>query len=68
MFLTLNDPYDSVNAHAEDLRSYFVAHEGKKTLKMREIGSRNTIDFAKVARTFPDLLNEHVSFPLSCCL
>lgn len=24
--------YDSVNTHVEDLRSKFVAHEGKKTL------------------------------------
>jgi hypothetical protein len=39
--------YDSVNAHVEDLRSKFVAHEGKKTLHV-EVQS---FSFEEIATT-----------------
>ena len=54
---------DSVNAHAEDLREYFVAHEGKKELLIFTDGTRHTLDFAWMARTFARMLDEHVRAP-----
>ncbi|KDR78614.1 hypothetical protein GALMADRAFT_244066 [Galerina marginata CBS 339.88] len=39
-----------VNAHAEDLRNHFVAHEGKK----------NYVDFGDIARQMADLIHENV--------
>ncbi|KAI0738923.1 hypothetical protein C8Q80DRAFT_1275134 [Daedaleopsis nitida] len=46
-----------VNAHAEDLRQYFVSHEGQKALKvyMKEL------DFAKITRQFAQLIHENVA-------
>ncbi|EIW77669.1 hypothetical protein CONPUDRAFT_167769 [Coniophora puteana RWD-64-598 SS2] len=34
-----------VNAHAEELRSSFVSHEGKKELTVTAVGSRYSVDF-----------------------
>ncbi|EIW81428.1 hypothetical protein CONPUDRAFT_124551 [Coniophora puteana RWD-64-598 SS2] len=45
-----------VNAHAEELRSLFVAHEGKMELKVTAIGTRYTVDFGSMARQMADLL------------
>lgn len=50
----------SVNAHAEELRKHFVAHEGKKELKITMGGTRHSVDFGAVAQTFADLLHENV--------
>ena len=55
--------YYSVNAHAEELRSYFVAHEGKEELTLCVIDTQYTIDLAKVSRMFCQLLDKHVSAP-----
>lgn len=51
-----------MNANAEDLRSYFVAHEGKKELVLKYNGvTRYTMDFGIMARDFAGLLKENVS-------
>lgn len=46
-----------VNRHAEELRSYFVAHEGKKELVVKSGGNRYTVDFGALARQMGDLLD-----------
>lgn len=50
----------SVNAHAEDLRLYFVAHEGKKRLLVRTMGDRYSVDYADLSRQFATLIHENV--------
>ncbi|KDR69753.1 hypothetical protein GALMADRAFT_160257 [Galerina marginata CBS 339.88] len=49
-----------VNAHAEDLRKHFVAHEGKKKLVVRACGTRYTVDFGDLARQMVDLIHRNV--------
>lgn len=50
----------SVNAHAEDLRSKFVAHEGKKELIVTDVGTRYSVDFGKLAAAFTVKIQENV--------
>ena len=50
----------SVNKHAEELRQYFVAHEGKKELWVRTVGTRYTVDFGRLARQMTSQIHEHV--------
>ncbi|KAL9111169.1 MAG: hypothetical protein Q9227_004432 [Pyrenula ochraceoflavens] len=38
-----------INAHAEELRSFFVAHDGRKQLEVVEIGNINSVDFGDLA-------------------
>lgn len=52
-----------VNAHAEELRDKFVAHEGKKLLEIRTSGTRYTVDFGALAKQFTQLLAENVVDP-----
>ncbi|KAH6915722.1 hypothetical protein BKA70DRAFT_1092941 [Coprinopsis sp. MPI-PUGE-AT-0042] len=49
-----------VNAHAEELRKSFVAHEGKKKLVVYAIGTRYTVDFGDLARQMTDLIDANV--------
>lgn len=61
-----SNPLKSVNANAEDLRSYFVAHEGQKELVLRYSGvTRYTMDFSIMARDFAGLLKMNVSTGLN---
>ena len=39
-----------INAHAEELRRFFVSHEGQKELCVVEAGSLNFADFGQIAR------------------
>jgi hypothetical protein len=50
-----------INAHAEELRHKFVAHEGKKELKVTAVGTRYTVDFGEMSRQMADLLDKNVS-------
>jgi hypothetical protein len=52
-----------INAHAEDLRDYFVAHEGKKELIIKDVGSINTVDFGLFARRMTGLIQQNVKDP-----
>ncbi|KAF4618565.1 hypothetical protein D9613_009794 [Agrocybe pediades] len=49
-----------VNAHAEDLRNHFVAHEGKKRLVVEAVGTRYTVDFGSLAQQMTDLIHKNV--------
>ncbi|TFK85795.1 hypothetical protein K466DRAFT_551519 [Polyporus arcularius HHB13444] len=49
-----------VNAHAEDLRSYFVAHQGKKRLVVTTSGDRYSVDYAGISRQFATLIHQNV--------
>ncbi|KAF4618851.1 hypothetical protein D9613_009769 [Agrocybe pediades] len=49
-----------INAHAEELRSHFVEHEGKKELKITTVGTRYTVDFGNIAQQMTFLLDENV--------
>ena len=50
-----------MNANAEDLRSFFVSHDGKKELVVRYDGvTRYTMDFSIMARDFAALLKANV--------
>jgi hypothetical protein len=48
---------------AEALRSKFVAHEGKKKLTIRTVGTRYTVDFGALARQMTDKIHENVVDP-----
>ena len=53
-----------INAHAEELRHTFVAHEGKKELKVRfESGNRYSVDFGLFAQLMSRLIEENVVDP-----
>ncbi|KAK5745779.1 hypothetical protein LTR17_001281 [Elasticomyces elasticus] len=53
-----------INAHAEELRGQFVAHEGKKRLEVKyESGDRYTVDFADFAEKIGYLIEENVVDP-----
>ncbi|PVF95613.1 hypothetical protein CPB86DRAFT_817054 [Serendipita vermifera] len=52
-----------VNANAETLRSKFVAHEGKKKIEIRTVGTRYTVDFGEIAEQFGTKLKESIVDP-----
>ncbi|KAG8876103.1 hypothetical protein FRB97_004457 [Tulasnella sp. 331] len=52
-----------VNAHAEELRHLFVAHEGKKKLVVYAVGTRYTVDFGAMAHRMGELIQENVTDP-----
>ncbi|PPQ68079.1 hypothetical protein CVT24_002943 [Panaeolus cyanescens] len=52
-----------VNAHAEELRSQFVEHEGKKHLVIEDVGTRYTVDFGKLATRMTTAIQENVVDP-----
>ncbi|KAK6358181.1 hypothetical protein TWF730_007534 [Orbilia blumenaviensis] len=52
-----------VNAHAEELRSHFVAHEGKKSLEVNAVGTRYTVDFGALAVQMGELIEQNVIDP-----
>ncbi|KAK2811775.1 hypothetical protein FQN50_001813 [Emmonsiellopsis sp. PD_5] len=49
-----------VNAHAEELRDFFVSHEGKKELKIVQEGE---MDIKTFALEMPGLVAEHIKDP-----
>ncbi|KAH6915752.1 hypothetical protein BKA70DRAFT_1178945 [Coprinopsis sp. MPI-PUGE-AT-0042] len=49
-----------VNAHAEELRDCFVAHEGKKKLTVTAFGDRYSVNFGDLARQMTDLIDANV--------
>jgi Domain of unknown function (DUF4419) len=50
----------SVNAHAEELRSFFVQHEGQRELEVEAIGDRYTVDFGAMVQCMGQQLKENV--------
>lgn len=49
--------------HGEELRSFFVAHEGKKKLEVRREGTVETVDFGDLAKEMTDLIQNNVVDP-----
>jgi hypothetical protein len=52
-----------VNAHAEELRHVFVAHEGKKELRIESSGTRHSVDFGHLAERMTQLIQANVLDP-----
>lgn len=52
-----------VNAHAEELRHHFVAHEGQKELEIYAYGNAATYDWAKFPLEIGKLIEENVTDP-----
>ncbi|KAL9007724.1 MAG: hypothetical protein Q9173_007071 [Seirophora scorigena] len=52
-----------INAHAEELRGQFVAHEGKKELIIKFCGNRYSVDYALFAKRMGALIEENVVDP-----
>lgn len=52
-----------VNAHAEELRSFFVSHEGRKYLEVVGGGSMDTVNFGDLAVRMTGLIEKNVVDP-----
>jgi hypothetical protein len=52
-----------INAHAEELRSHFVQHEGQKMLLVEMDGDRYSCSWDKIVKQFTDQLGESVNDP-----
>lgn len=52
-----------VNAHAEELRSHFVAHKGKKQLEIKVQGTMRTVDFGELAVMMTQEMEKNVADP-----
>ncbi|KAL8835961.1 MAG: hypothetical protein Q9170_003118 [Blastenia crenularia] len=52
-----------INAHAEELRGQFVAHEGKKELELVYGGNRYTVDYGLFAKQMSGKIEENVLDP-----
>ncbi|KDR72968.1 hypothetical protein GALMADRAFT_142669 [Galerina marginata CBS 339.88] len=49
-----------VNAHVEELRNQFVAHEEKQKLTVSAIGTRYTVNFEHLANQMSNLIHDNV--------
>ena len=52
-----------VNANAEEMRPFFVAHEGQKELRVQAVGTVHSVDMGALARQMSNLLAENVNDP-----
>lgn len=52
-----------INAHVEELRSLFVAHEGQKELEVKEDGNIHTVDLGKLVVRMTDMIEQNVVDP-----
>lgn len=52
-----------INAHAEELRAFFVSHEGTQELEIKDAGSINYADFGDMAYRMSRLLQENIVDP-----
>lgn len=52
-----------MNANAEAMRPFFVAHEGQKELWVHAVGTIHTVDMGALARQMSDLLSKNVKDP-----
>ncbi|KAI1072945.1 hypothetical protein LB507_008998 [Fusarium sp. FIESC RH6] len=52
-----------INANAEDLRSFFVEHDGQKELEVIMIGTLETVDFGDFAQQMAGLITKNVKDP-----
>ncbi|KAJ4322095.1 hypothetical protein N0V94_002563 [Neodidymelliopsis sp. IMI 364377] len=49
-----------INAHAEELRSYFVSHAGQKELTVFAVGTIDTVDFGAIAKHMTNEIQKNV--------
>ncbi|OJT14292.1 hypothetical protein TRAPUB_9152 [Trametes pubescens] len=49
-----------VNAHAEELRAYVVAHEGTRRLTVSDVGIRHSVDFGRLAHAMTREIHKNV--------
>ncbi|CAH0056227.1 unnamed protein product [Clonostachys solani] len=52
-----------INAHAEELRSLFVKHEGKEEAKVEVAGTIHTVDFGELAVMMTDEMEKQIVDP-----
>ena len=52
-----------INAHAEELRSFFVTHEDRKELEVFAVGTIKTVDFGPLAVRMTKEMDKHVVDP-----
>ncbi|KAI4185659.1 MAG: hypothetical protein L6R41_003987 [Letrouitia leprolyta] len=52
-----------IKAYAEELRSYFVAHEGREELVVYDIGSIHTVDFGPLAVNMTKEMDKYLVDP-----
>lgn len=52
-----------INTHAEELRSYFFAHGGKKHLEVDGVGSIGTVNFGAFAEKLAARISDNVVDP-----
>jgi hypothetical protein len=52
-----------INAHAEELRDYFVAHKGQKELMVYAVGTIHTVNFGTLARHMTKEIQNNVKDP-----
>lgn len=52
-----------INAHAEELRSLFVAHEGRKDLTVTDPGTIDSADLGKLAVLMTEVIEENILDP-----
>ncbi len=52
-----------INAHAEELRSFFVAHDGQKELETIDFGTIHSVDFGPIAQKMTHLIQKNVLDP-----
>ncbi|KAI1750411.1 hypothetical protein F4782DRAFT_250561 [Xylaria castorea] len=52
-----------INAHAEELRSLFVSHQGQKEVEVVDVGSINLADFGKMAILMTKEMEKHFANP-----
>jgi hypothetical protein len=50
-----------INAHAEELRSLFVAHEGQKELVVEDVGTLETVNVGRLAVELTREMDKHLS-------
>lgn len=62
-FSILNQLSFYINAHAEELRSMFVAHEGQKELTVTAAGTIHTVDLGRLAVTMTEEIEKNVIDP-----
>ncbi|KAF2223223.1 hypothetical protein BDZ85DRAFT_263192 [Elsinoe ampelina] len=52
-----------INAHAEELRHFFVAHEGQKEVEVVSGGNIYTVDMGQLARAMTTEMQKHICDP-----
>jgi hypothetical protein len=62
-FAVLSQTGFYINAHAEELRHLFVAHEGQKELEVVEVGNLHSVDFGALAERMTREIQRNVLDP-----